>query len=57
MLMDCESCWTHSIPFDDCLGDRCPACGSSMLTEQGDGFDPAVWGGGVNKAYAPPSAG
>ncbi len=54
MLMDCESCWTHSIPFEDCDGDRCPLCGSSyLLGEQGDEFDSAVWGGGHGRQYAP----
>jgi hypothetical protein len=51
MLMDCECCWTHSIPIEDCDGDNCPLCGSSMLMEQGDLFDAAVWGRGHNRAY------
>ena len=50
-LIDCEGCWTHSIPIEACDGDRCPLCGSSMLTEQEDGFYPAVWGGGHGKEY------
>lgn len=51
-LMDCEACWTHSIPLNECDGlDRCPHCGSDALTEQGDDFDAAVWGGGHNRAH------
>ena len=57
ILMDCEGCWTHSIPIEDCDGDNCPLCGSSMLMEQGDQFDAAVWGGGCNRAYVPNAEG
>ena len=57
ILMDCEGCWTHSIPIEDCDGDNCPRCGLSMLMEQGDQFDAAVWGGGYNRAYVPNAEG
>lgn len=53
MLLDCEGCWTHSIPIEDCDGDNCPLCGSTMLMEQGDQFDASVWGGGHNRIYVP----
>ena len=52
--MDCEGCWTHSIPIEEMDGEVCPLCGAmSMVCEQQDDFDPTVWGGGHNKAYSP----
>ena len=53
MLLDCEGCWTHSIPIEACVGDRCPLCGSSLIMEQEEQFDASVWGGGYNRAYEP----
>jgi hypothetical protein len=55
MLLDCEGCWTHSIPINECDGDKCPLCESSALVEQEDGFDATVWGGGRNQAYKQPA--
>jgi hypothetical protein len=55
MLLDCEGCWTHSIPIEECDGDRCPLCGSPALVEHDEQFDAAVWGGGRNREYGHPA--
>ena len=53
MLLACEGCWTHSIPVEEMEDDNCPLCGSSLVMEQRDDFDPAIWGGGHNCPYSP----